>query len=81
MALIKTIERGSNGWNKIIYTDGTIFEGYTDEVGNRISFGTLYSQDGSILAKGEWSGDNLIESMDELTFKKQINKLLRQTSI
>lgn len=77
MALIKEVARGANGWNTIYYTDGTKYIGNTknDEIPN--GYGTLYAEDGSVLERGVWEDNILMEPLDEHEYSNLVNKTLQ----
>ncbi len=70
MALIAKIEFGSQGWNKITYTDGTKYIGHTVDNEIREGLGTLYDSDGNILQRGEWLKDEFILPIETSEFDR-----------
>lgn len=70
MALILSIIPGSQGWNTIIYTDGTKYIGHTIDAEIREGLGTLYSSEGEILQRGEWLKDEFMLPIENSEFDK-----------
>lgn len=79
MPLIKHIIRGPHGWNTLTYTDDSKYTGYTlnDEIRNGL--GTLYAADNSILMRGVWENDELIEKLEEVEYNAQVNQTMQHT--
>ena len=76
MAFVKEIAYGTNGWNIILYTDGTKYVGYTKNGDIRNGYGTLSTKDGSIQGRGVWEENILIEPIDEPEYNKLVNKTI-----
>ncbi len=76
MSLIKTIIPGTSGWDTIIYVDDTKYVGYTLDGEIRNGLGTLFTKEGSVLKRGLWENGELIESIEEPEYGKQVNATL-----
>ncbi len=73
MAFVKEIAYGTNGWNIILYTDDTKYIGYTKNGDICNGYGTLYAKDGSVIGRGVWEENELIEPIDEPEYNKLVN--------
>ncbi len=76
MAFVKEISYGTNGWNTLYYTDGSKYIGYTMNGTIHNGYGTLYAKDGSVLGRGVWEENELVEPIDEQEYNKLVNKTL-----
>ena len=79
MALVHKIDYGSEGWNTIYYTDDTKYKGYTKDGEIREGLGTLYAENGSLLKRGIWQDNELIESLEEEEYNLRVNLSIQRT--
>lgn len=79
MALVREIRPGSSGWNTIIYTDGTRYDGYTRDREIRHGLGTFYDADGSLLQQGEWLNDEFSLPLEDDEFNLRVNQSMHHT--